>query len=607
MLFVLFGCVCGFSPARADTALDFAPFPGLPPGGAIAADPTIHAIFSPGMGAPVGVARPIDTQGNGFPDLVLCHFASAPNNPKIKQPCRFLRPRPDGSMIDVTRQLLGPGPLPSVEHPRYFVIADFNHDGRQDLFVAAHGYDAPPHSGEANVLLISNPDGTYTDRSSTIPQAPDFSHSACAGDINGDGNLDIYVGNIKSGGSVVGPYFLLGNGDGTFVTARSGLPAKILSAEESFLSCAIVDIDGDGLQDLVLGTWSHQGYFDSIVLFGDGRGDFTRRPRSVLPASPFGDKTYVVQIVPLDVDRDGRPDLIILTLPIAEGVGLQVLINKGGGSFADETSTRIGPSALRLNGVGCIFIRLVDLDGDGWDDFYCDMPNWDAGEPRYWMNNGNGTWSPASTDRFPGGSNFGYMNPLDFDRDGRLDFVQVSHTPEGDVMYQSFQNRTPRTAPISRWVVEFYNKSLDHYFITWVPDEIAGLESGTSSKGWTRTGKAFRAFSGPAAEVTDICRIYIPPSRGDSHFFGRGTGECNATMTVHADFVLEEGKFMAMRMPNAGTCPFGLAPVYRVFSNRPDANHRYITDRATRTQMVSKGWLAEGDGPDMVVMCAGAQ
>jgi len=41
-----------------------------------------------------------------------------------------------------------------------------------------------------------------------------------------------------------------------------------------------------------------------------------------------------------------------------------------------------------------------------------------------------------------------------------------------------------------------------------------------------------------------------------------------------------------------------------VFSNRYDANHRYMTDKATRDQMVAKGWLAEGDGPDLVVMCA---
>ena len=63
---------------------------------------------------------------------------------------------------------------------------------------------------------------------------------------------------------------------------------------------------------------------------------------------------------------------------------------------------------------------------------------------------------------------------------------------------------------------------------------------------------------------------------------------------------------MHMFLPVAGTCPIGTVPVYRVFSNRPDANHRYMIDRAVRDQMVARGWLAEGDGPDLVVMCAPA-
>ncbi len=41
-------------------------------------------------------------------------------------------------------------------------------------------------------------------------------------------------------------------------------------------------------------------------------------------------------------------------------------------------------------------------------------------------------------------------------------------------------------------VVEFYNASLDHYFITWVPAEIAILDAGTVIKGWTRTGLSFK-------------------------------------------------------------------------------------------------------------------
>jgi hypothetical protein len=45
---------------------------------------------------------------------------------------------------------------------------------------------------------------------------------------------------------------------------------------------------------------------------------------------------------------------------------------------------------------------------------------------------------------------------------------------------------------------------------------------------------------------------------------------------------------------------------YRVFSNRADANHRYMIDAAVLDQMTAKGWVAEGDGPALVVMCAPA-
>ena len=153
-------------------------------------------------------------------------------------------------------------------------------------------------------------------------------------------------------------------------------------------------------------------------------------------------------------------------------------------------------------------------------------------------------------------------------------------------------------------VVEFYNAALDHYFITWNASEIANLDAGRTPTPWTRTGVTFKAWASALPGTSDTCRYYIPPELGDSHFFGRGTAECTATGLAHPSFVLEDAHFMQMKLPVAGACPAGSVPVYRVFSNRPDANHRYMIDPAVRDQMVARGWLAEGDGPDLVVMCA---
>jgi hypothetical protein len=158
------------------------------------------------------------------------------------------------------------------------------------------------------------------------------------------------------------------------------------------------------------------------------------------------------------------------------------------------------------------------------------------------------------------------------------------------------------TQPVT--VVEYYNQALDHYFITWVPNEIAVLDAGIAIKGWTRTGKSFRTYPTAQTGTASVCRFYIPPAKGDSHFFGRGTVECTATGQKNPTFELEDPAFMQMYLPDAGVCPPNTVEVYRVFSNRLDANHRYMVDPSVRDEMVARGWLAEGDGPHLVVMCA---
>jgi hypothetical protein len=163
---------------------------------------------------------------------------------------------------------------------------------------------------------------------------------------------------------------------------------------------------------------------------------------------------------------------------------------------------------------------------------------------------------------------------------------------------------SPAGAVESLPVVEYYHAGFDHYFVTWLPDEIAKIDAGDVIKGWTRTGRTLRAYKTPQAGTSPVCRFRIPPELGDSHFYGRGTVECDDTARKFPAFQLEDPTFMQMFLPVAGVCPANTTQIYRVFSNRPDANHRYMTDKATRDQMVSMGWLAEGDGDDRVVMCA---
>jgi len=152
--------------------------------------------------------------------------------------------------------------------------------------------------------------------------------------------------------------------------------------------------------------------------------------------------------------------------------------------------------------------------------------------------------------------------------------------------------------------IEYYNAALDHYFITDRTDEAAILDAGVQIQGWTRTGQSFNVYAAAGAATSPVCRFYIPPDKGNSHFYGRGEAECAATAAANPTFVNEDPQFFHVVLPNAGVCPAGTVPVYRVFSNRPDANHRYMVDRTLRDQMANdRHWLVEGDGPDFVVMC----
>jgi|SRR5687768_1052185 len=154
-------------------------------------------------------------------------------------------------------------------------------------------------------------------------------------------------------------------------------------------------------------------------------------------------------------------------------------------------------------------------------------------------------------------------------------------------------------------IVEYYHAALDHYFVTASTQEIADLDGGAHA-GWARTGNAF--FSLPVGDpnASPVCRMYIPPVQGDSHFYSASPDECAQTAARFPTFVVESSNVFSIGLPNAltGACPAGLVPVYRVWNNRADSNHRYMTSRTLRDQMVARGYVAEGYGPDAVIMCA---
>lgn len=169
----------------------------------------------------------------------------------------------------------------------------------------------------------------------------------------------------------------------------------------------------------------------------------------------------------------------------------------------------------------------------------------------------------------------------------------------------------PRPAPAgTSTIVEFYNATLGHYFITQHASEVHDLDSGVHP-GWARTGQTF--FASPtvgASSLQPVCRFYSTPAAGfSSHFYSASIAECAAVSARFSDVWLKEAdNVFAIALPDGitGACPAGTEPVYRLWNNRADSNHRYTTNPQIRVDMIAEGFVSEGYGPLGVAMCGQA-
>ena len=85
------------------------------------------------------------------------------------------------------------------------------------------------------------------------------------------------------------------------------------------------------------------------------------------------------------------------------------------------------------------------------------------------------------------------------------------------------QTGSVTAGPPTAVAIEYYNAALDHYFVTHIAGEIAILDAGVHDPGWARTAQSFRVFTAAGSGTSPVCRYYIPPAKGDSHFYGRGS------------------------------------------------------------------------------------
>lgn len=322
-----------------------------------------------------------------------------------------------GGFRDRTARLFD-GPVPRAVWPRQALLADFNADGRPDIFIGDSGVDQPPFPGAHNHLALSTPEGHYVDRSGNLPPAVAYFHSGAAGDVDGDGDTDIFLADL---GTPI--RLLLNDGRGRFTAAAGRFPPSVVN--QRYTRSALVDVNGDRSLDLVLLAEDHNP--TSTILLNDGHGRF-RELANALPPKPFGPSSIGIAVQPVDLNGDPHADLLLGYTkgdPYYKGRWIQVAVNNGDGTFSDETATRL-PQSDNLSDWPYEIVT-GDLDSDGSTDFAIDVGSnfCCVGRrvvPPFYINGGDGTFTSLPGSAF-GDPPYGQLRLIDVNGDGHLDVL----------------------------------------------------------------------------------------------------------------------------------------------------------------------------------------
>ncbi len=245
---------------------------------------------------------------------------------------------------------------------------DVDGDGWADLYVATFHYP----DTQAN-LLFRNREGQFTLDEQPQPRISTRATGVLLADLDNDGDLDLYVASMpapkgsrlaaRTGHPLAGCSLFRNEGEGRFTDISEGNGACPVAFGGR--SATVLDIDGDGLLDLLVGEEPVSGYNGSPTrtsrLFrnlGNLRfEDVTRRAGIPQDAAGLG-------VAAADVNADGRPDFFL-----ASTLGNYLMINDGTGRFREAEGARetfAWPSA-KGDDMVC-GVAMADVNGDGLPD-----------------------------------------------------------------------------------------------------------------------------------------------------------------------------------------------------------------------------------------------
>jgi hypothetical protein len=378
----------------------------------------------------------LDADGDGWVDILLVN--SKDWTPRGRRSTAALyRNNHDGTFTDVTRgsgldiEIFGMG----------VAVADYDNDGRQDVYITALEGDRLFHN-----------EGNFKFRDVTAASGirnANFGTSAAWFDYDRDGKVDLFVANYvqwtQKGdlwcsldgatksyctpesykGTSSRLFHNLGNGKFEDVTQKAGIG----DATSKSLGVAVLDYNGDGWPDLFVTNDTQPN-----KLYRNNHGTFTEE---AIPAGVAygedGTARGAMGVDAADYDRSGRPHLLVGNF---SNQMLGLYHNEGTSLFVDEAPrSAVGRASLLSLAFGVFFF---DYDLDGYLDIFAANGHIDEEigrvqpkiqfrqPPLLFHNKGNGKFDDVSKQMSPEFARAMVARGAayaDFDHDGDLDVI----------------------------------------------------------------------------------------------------------------------------------------------------------------------------------------
>ncbi|HDB9912089.1 TPA: Ig-like domain-containing protein [Escherichia coli] len=293
-------------------------------------------------------------------------------------------------------------------------IADYNRNGTGDLFITRDDYGTGYINGFTN-----NGDGTFSSAIQVNVGTLTWYGSIVAFDKEGDGYLDFWIGDAGGPDSNTFLWNNAGTLTGNSTTANNGGSATVGGAVTGYLSLnegSGVDLNNDGRIDLVQHTFNLNNNFTLSSLISQGNGTFVWGQNTVntfLSSPGSGGNSTSVSMTWADFDGDGDMDLF---LPASQG-------RANYGSLLFNTNGVLGsPVAVGATATtyASQFSLAVDWDHDGLMDIARIAQ---TGQSYLYTNVSNASnWTQSALGGSQSGTTSG-VAAMDYDWDGAVDVL----------------------------------------------------------------------------------------------------------------------------------------------------------------------------------------